>query len=69
MGLLNFGLYTLVRFPSLAYEGREAPLRDIRDGDNWFYRGREGYDPASGVGVPNVAQLANAYKNFFEFEQ
>ena len=69
VGLLNFGLYTLVRFPSLAYEGREAPLRDIRDGDNWFYQGREGYDPASGVGVPNVAHLANAYKNFFEFEQ
>jgi subtilase family serine protease len=58
VGLLNFPLYGLVR-AGRAYGGSHPPLRDITHGDNWFYRGAAGYDPATGVGVPNVANLVN----------
>jgi kumamolisin len=32
----------------------------ISRGDNWFYHGKPGYDQATGVGVPNVANLLEA---------
>jgi kumamolisin len=59
VGLLNNDLYNLVRFGA-AYGGRNAPLRDITAGDNWFYTGERGYDQATGVGVPDVANLFKA---------
>jgi kumamolisin len=59
LGLLNFALYNLVRFHQ-AYNGRNAPLRDIVTGDNDFYNATPGYDQATGVGVPNVANLLQA---------
>jgi kumamolisin len=59
VGLLNFALYQLVR-EGRAYGGREAPLRDITAGDNWHYDGVRGYDQATGVGVPDVANLFKA---------
>lgn len=65
VGLLNFALYGLVRFGPLAYDGPSAPLRDIRNGDNWFYPAHAGYDQASGVGVPDVANLAQALQFLF----
>ena len=61
VGLLNFPLYDLVRHHQ-AYEGRNPPLRDITGGDNWFYAAKPGYDQASGVGVPDVANLLQALK-------
>ena len=60
VGLLNFALYDLVRFGA-AYSGKHPPLRDITAGDNWFYQGAPGYDPGSGVGVPDVANLAKVF--------
>jgi hypothetical protein len=48
-----------VRF-GVAYGGRNAPLRDITTGDNWFYTGERGYDQATGVGVPDVTNLFKA---------
>jgi kumamolisin len=59
VGLLNNDLYNLVRF-GVAYGGRNAPLRDITKGDNWFFNGRAGYDQATGVGVPDVTNLFKA---------
>lgn len=59
VGLLNNDLYNLVRL-GVAYGGRNAPLRDITTGDNWFYTGERGYDQATGVGVPDVANLFRA---------
>lgn len=56
IGLLNPQLYGLVLF-DLAYTGHNAPLRDITAGDNWFYKGARGYDQATGIGVPDVANL------------
>lgn len=59
VGLLNIPLYQLVR-EGRAYGGRNAPLRDITAGDNWHYKGERGYDQATGVGVPDVANLLKA---------
>jgi len=59
VGLLNNDLYNLVRF-NVAYGGRNAPLRDITKGDNWFFNSRSGYDQATGVGVPDVSNLFRA---------
>ncbi len=59
VGLLNVALYQLVR-DGRAYRGHEAPLRDITAGDNWHYTGEKGYDQATGVGVPDVANLFKA---------
>src|SRR6185312_15224734 len=36
LGLLNSDLYDLVLFGQ-GYGGRHPPLRDITDGNNWFY--------------------------------
>jgi kumamolisin len=61
VGLLNFALYDLVRFGN-AYRGQEAPLRDITTGDNWHYSAHGGYDQATGLGVPDVANLLRALR-------
>ena len=60
VGLLNFALYDLARFGQ-GYRGKHAPLRDITAGDNWFYNAQPGYDQATGVGVPDVANLVRAF--------
>jgi subtilase family serine protease len=64
VGLLNYPLYNLVR-SGQAYGGRNPPLRDIVHGDNWFYQGRPVYDQATGVGVPNIANLLDTLQNPF----
>jgi kumamolisin len=60
VGLLNLTLYALMNAGPFAYAGPFAPLRDIRAGDNWYWQAGPGYDQATGVGVPNVANLLNA---------
>jgi subtilase family serine protease len=62
LGLLNFALYDLVR-RNRAYTGSAPPLRDITLGDNWHYTAQPGYDQATGLGVPNVANLLEALKH------
>ena len=57
IGLLTPSLYLLAS-TSLAYHGNSAVLRDITAGDNWFFNAGAGYDQASGVGVPNIANMA-----------
>jgi subtilase family serine protease len=61
VGLLNFALYELAR-SGAAYSGPEAPLRDIAAGDNWYYYAHRGYDQATGLGVPDVANLLRALR-------
>jgi subtilase family serine protease len=56
IGLLNFALYQAARKGN-AYSGHHAPLRDIRAGNNEFYKAAPGYDLASGLGVLDVANL------------
>jgi len=59
LGLFNVPLYVLASTP-LGYAGPQAPLRDIKAGNNWFYTGHPGYDQGSGVGTLDVANLARA---------
>jgi kumamolisin len=56
LGLINGPLYGLVR----ANVGKKSggPLRSIATGDNWFYKGAQGYSPAAGAGVLDVTKLA-----------
>jgi subtilase family serine protease len=58
-GLWNFQLYGFARSP-FGYRGKSAPLRDITAGDNWFYSGAPGYEPATGLGTLDVANFVKA---------
>jgi kumamolisin len=62
VGLLNVPLYQLLRSGN-AYSGKKAPLRDVTQGDNWFFSANKAYDQATGVGVPDVANLLEALKS------
>lgn len=64
IGLLNFPLYDLAQ-SGRAYRGPNAPLHAIRDGDNWFYSGSNGYNPAAGLGTMDVANFAKFLRNQF----
>jgi kumamolisin len=57
LGLLNFPLYYLA-LTGQAYEGPNAPLHAIAYGDNWFYYGSNGYNPAAGLGTLDVWNFA-----------
>jgi kumamolisin len=61
LGLLNPALYKIASSRN-AYHGDQAPFRDITAGDNWYWQARPGYDQASGIGVPNVANLLAALR-------
>jgi subtilase family serine protease len=62
IGLLNYVLYDLVS-NGQAYEGPSPPLRAIKYGDNWFYHGSDGYNPAVGAGTIDVANFADALRD------
>ncbi len=59
IGLLNPALY-LIAGQRNVYRERAAPLRDITTGSNWYWNAVPGYDQATGVGVPDVANLLDA---------
>jgi hypothetical protein len=44
------------------YGGTQPPLRDITTGDIWFFNAKKAYDQATGVGVPDVANLPAALR-------
>jgi len=44
------------------YGGKQPPLRDITTGDIWFFNAKKAYDQATGVGVPDVANLLVALR-------
>ena len=55
VGLWNPMLYRYMR--GHHHDG-PSPFVDITAGDNWFYNGVPGYEPAAGLGVLDVANLA-----------
>lgn len=56
LGLLNYSLYRLAQ-SNKAYGGANPPLHPVHDGDNWFYHGSNGYNPAVGLGIMDVANF------------
>jgi kumamolisin len=58
VGFLNPILYHILKQGD-AY-GSDKPFNDITTGDDWYWQAGTGYDPASGIGTPNVANLAAA---------
>jgi subtilase family serine protease len=58
LGLLNFALYFA---PDSA--APNAPLHPIAYGDNWFYHGRNGYNPGAGLGTMDVWNFAEYLRN------
>ncbi|HXZ42607.1 MAG TPA: S53 family peptidase [Terriglobales bacterium] len=64
LGLLNYPLYYLA-LTGQAYSGPNAPLHAIRYGDNWFYHGRDGYNPAVGLGTLDVWNFAKFLRREF----
>jgi kumamolisin len=52
LGLLNVSLYNLAR-EGFAF-GRSPVFHTISAGDNWFFKGRNGYSPAVGLGTLDV---------------
>jgi subtilase family serine protease len=61
LGLLNYPLYRLAA-SGRGYGGRNAPLHAIAYGDNWFYHGSNGYNPAAGLGTLDVFNFAQALR-------
>ena len=60
LGFLNYALYA-----ARVYRGPAPPLNPIAYGDNWFYAGRNGYAPAAGLGVLDVANFATFLRDPF----
>jgi kumamolisin len=56
LGLLNVQLYNLARLGLT--QGRHAVINTIATGDNWFYKARDGYSPAVGLGTIDVFKLS-----------
>jgi len=56
LGLLNVELYNLARLG--LSQGRNAVINTISTGDNWFYKARNGYSPAVGLGTIDVFKLS-----------
>ena len=48
-----------------AYSGPNAPLHAIAYGDNWFYKGSNGYNPGVGLGTLDVANYAEILRGQF----
>ncbi|MBV8156883.1 MAG: S8/S53 family peptidase [Dyella sp.] len=44
--------------------GKYSGFNDIRNGDNWFYAGKNGYEPGAGIGTLNVANLSLYLRSF-----
>jgi subtilase family serine protease len=64
IGLLNYPLYGLAS-KGKAYGGPTPPIHAIPYGDNWFYQGSNGYNPAVGLGTLDVANFADALRDIF----
>jgi subtilase family serine protease len=60
VGFFNFALYGLAA--SNGASSGAVALHPIASGDNWFYHGSNGYNPASGLGTLDVANFARALR-------
>ncbi|AIF47104.1 S53 family peptidase [Dyella japonica] len=54
VGFLNPQMYFL---QNVFGYGKYSSFNDIRDGDNWYYNGKPGYDRGTGLGTLNVTNL------------
>ena len=61
LGLLNYPLYDLAAV-SQPLSGPSPAVHAIAFGDNWFYKGRNGYNPAAGLGTLDVWNFAEILK-------
>jgi kumamolisin len=61
IGLLNFPVYQMLA-SGQAYKKPHAPIHAIGYGNNWFYNGTNGYNPAAGAGTMDVWNFAQALK-------
>jgi kumamolisin len=59
LGLVNPQLYKALAERGYTYGG---PLNDITAGDDWFYNGKVGYDPGTGLGTINAAALVSVFR-------
>jgi subtilase family serine protease len=62
IGLLNYPLY--LAQSGLGDRHRGEALHAIAYGDNWFYHGSNGYNPAAGLGTLDVANFAEFLSRF-----
>lgn len=60
-GLINPLLYCLAQRGAADW-GAGSLFHAIATGDNWFYKGRNGYSPAAGLGTIDVANFADYLK-------
>jgi len=63
LGLWNPLLYGIAA-AGLGYGGKSAPFNAVTSGDNWFYRGSNGYNPGAGLGTLAVANFARLLKGY-----
>jgi kumamolisin len=61
-GRVGFWNPMLYRFQRGFPHAPQSPIVDVVGGDNWFYAGVPGYEPATGVGVLDVARLLAAMR-------
>ena len=54
IGLWNPQVYAM---QNIFGYGKYTPFTDMRQGDNWFYQGKHGYEPGAGIGTLDVANL------------
>ncbi len=50
--------------PTLYQVANQGGFRDITAGNNWYYQAGTGWDATTGLGVPNVAQLAASIQQY-----
>ena len=50
--------------PTLYQVANQGGFRDITAGNNWYYQAGPGWDATTGLGVPNVAELAASIQKF-----
>jgi kumamolisin len=62
LGLINPELYFISQ--TGGYGGFRPPLRDITQGNNWYWNAHRGYDQTTGLGVPDVANLLETLRFF-----
>ncbi len=59
LGLVNPQLYQALDDHGYS---NSSPLDDITAGTDWFYKGRPGYDPGTGLGTINAAALVKVFR-------
>jgi subtilase family serine protease len=66
LGLMNVPLYWAAA--TGGYNGKNASLTAITNGNNDFYTGSNGYNPGAGLGILNVANFAKLLDSPFSLK-